>query len=62
MIVLNLQRYERTMLKDLKQAGAELCQAQVKFNLVVSNYDLIWTKKNWQILLAIKKMPKFYLE
>ena len=31
----------------LKQAGAELCQAQVKLDLVVLNYDFSCTKKNW---------------
>ena len=30
----------------LKQAGAELCQAQDKLSLVVLNFDLILTKKS----------------
>ena len=30
-----------------KQAGAELCQAQVKFSLIKFNFNFIWTKKVW---------------
>ena len=39
---------------SLKQAGAELCQAQVKLNLVVLSYDFIWTRKYGKIVLAKK--------
>ena len=37
------------MLKQLKvkQAGAELCQAQDKLSLAELNFNFIWTKKVW---------------